>query len=165
MRGRETTASCRRARRARRAGWAAVSSPEVCPTPAPSSVSCAAPCQCAGRSRTNLNRSGPKRTAASERAEVQRVHPVAAGRRQDLISPSLGTAPHLAMHRGEHVGASRIAEWVRRKVGLDCTDPKRRQGRTAQPFSCSVWSRPRRVRPNVSCARTLATCASNACRR
>jgi predicted DNA-binding transcriptional regulator YafY len=44
------------------------------------------------------------------------------------------------MRRGEHIGASRIAERLRRKVRLDCTDLKGRQRRAAQPFSCSVWA-------------------------
>jgi len=45
------------------------------------------------------------------------------------------------MRRGEHIGASRVAGRVRRKVRLDCTDLKGRHGRTAQRFSCSVWAR------------------------
>jgi len=44
------------------------------------------------------------------------------------------------MRRGEHIGASRIAGRLRRKVRLDCTDLKGRHGRTAQTFSCSVWA-------------------------
>jgi hypothetical protein len=44
------------------------------------------------------------------------------------------------MRRGEHIGASRIAGRVHRKVRLDCTDLKGCHGCTAQPFSCSVWA-------------------------
>ena len=49
-------------------------------------------------------------------------------------------ASHVAMRRGEHIGAPRFAGRLRRKVRLGCTDLKGRHGRTAQPFSCSVWA-------------------------
>jgi hypothetical protein len=39
--------------------WPAVSSPELCPTPALRPEACALPWRCTGRCRTNLNRCGP----------------------------------------------------------------------------------------------------------